>query len=118
MKPLHFILSNIVYEQILENNISPTPTNCVKYCTRSVLRNYSIRDDTPVSIADWKLAIVTAKERLLTETAALDEPRKTQLSRIMERYRRGQLGFDELLSLRFALLQRLTPLLPLETRDV
>lgn len=106
MKRLHRVLATIIIEQLINNHIAPTIKNIERYCTRILLKQYGIRSDTPVTVADWTLGIASAKEYIIHEPTALEEPLRERMTSLIERYKRNLLSFDEFLSMRSVLLER------------
>ena len=101
-KPLHKILAVAIIEQL--KGVALTVGNCKRYISREILaKNYCIRRNTPISLADWHASVMLAKAMLVEKARApcarqppnLAEKARKSLRLLEKLYREGRLTAEE-----------------------
>jgi len=104
---LHKILSIAIIENLIDQGIDASVSNCYRYLTKDLLTTYCIRRNTSISIADFGQAIALAREQIIHEDAStLEGPAKEWLTKLQAAYKRGLFNFQQFTRRRFELLQR------------
>jgi hypothetical protein len=103
VKPLHKVLSVAIIEQF-QGNIAWTPGNCMRYLTQDVLaEHYCICRETPVTLADWNIALSIAEDKL---TQNISQRAAEMISSLHKAYEKGALDTGQFQQKRLAILFR------------